>query len=180
MDNLNSKMDKAVESAKKQFSSVRTNRANPDMLKNIQVEYFGSYVPLTQLSSISTPEPMLFQLNVFDNNSIKNIEKAIITSNLNLNPQVDGNIIRIRLPELTEDRRKELVRLIKSYTEDSKVAVRNIRRDQIDKIKQQEKNKEISEDESIKQQKSVQDITDKNCNLIDSLSSDKEKEILII
>ncbi len=177
---IEQKMNKTIESIKNTLSSIRTNRANPELLKNVVVDYYGSKVPLSQVASVSVPEPMTLQLNIFDQNAIKDVEKAILSSQLNLTPQVDSTIIRINLPELTEERRNDLVKLIKKHGEDAKVALRNIRRDEIDTLKTQEKNNEITEDDLKKETQATQNITDAKISLIDKLLVEKEKEILTI
>lgn len=178
MSDLQDKMQKSVDSFKTQLAGLRTNRANPEMLTHVHVDYYGSRVPLQQLASVSTPEPSTFVLNVFDQGAIKSIEKAIQTSGLGLTPNVDGGMIRIRLPELTEERRKELVKVLHQYGEEARVALRNIRRDAIDKIKKSEKAKELSEDDSKKEQEGVQSTLDQFSKKIDELLSKKEAEIL--
>ena len=144
------------------------------------VEYYGAPTPLNQIASISTPETRVLMLNVFDANAVKDVERAIQASNLGLTPQTEGNIIHIRLPELTEDRRKELVKVAKKHAEDARVSIRNIRRDEIDTVKKQEKNKEITEDDSKQLQDDIQKVTDEKVALIDSVSAEKEKDILTI
>ena len=180
MENLEQRMQKTISDLEKKFSTLKTGRANPDMLDTVQVEYYGSIVPIKQLASISVNEGTQFILNIFDSNSTKNIEKALMSSALDLNPIVDGTVIRINLPELTEERRKDLVKVIKQYSEDAKVSIRNIRRDALEEAKQQEKNNEITEDDLKKNQTVVQDITDKYNSRIDSLIKTKETEILTI
>ena len=138
VNDIDEKMDKTIQSARAQLATLRTGRANPDLLSKLMVEYYGTTVPLTQMGSVSAPEPMMLQVNIFDANAVKNVEKAIQLSDLNLNPQVDGSVIRIRLPELTEERRKELVKIMKKQVEEFKVGIRNVRRDIIDQVKQQE------------------------------------------
>ena len=178
VNDIDEKMDKTIQSARAQLATLRTGRANPDLLSKLMVEYYGTTVPLTQMGSVSAPEPMMLQVNIFDANAVKNVEKAIQLSDLNLNPQVDGSVIRIRLPELTEERRKELVKIMKKQVEEFKVGIRNVRRDIIDQVKQQEKDKEVSEDESKKLQDDVQKKTDKYINELEELSKNKEKEII--
>ncbi len=180
MSELNEKMQKTVDSFKLHIATLRTNRANPDMLSGVVVEYYGSKVPLQQLASVSAPEATTLVLNVFDQGAIKSIEKAIQTSQLGLNPNTDGGMIRIRLPELTEERRKELVKVLHAYAEEGKVALRNVRRDAIDKIKVSEKAKELTEDESKKMQEEVQASTESFSKKIDELVLKKEKEILTV
>ena len=180
MTDVSNKMQKTIEDLTKKIAGLRTNRANPSMLKNIQVNYYGSMVPLNQVASISTPEPTQFLLNIFDKEAIKDVEKAIQTSSLGLNPQTDGLTIRIILPELTQERRLNLVKHLKQMGEDSKVSVRNIRRDFMDEIKSQEKSKEISEDDSKKQQSNIQSSTDDAIKSIDDIIKNKESEITTI
>ena len=180
MSELDDKMQKSLDALDRQLATLRTNRANPDMLATIQVEAYGASMPLQQVASVSVPEPMTLLLNVFDRNSVKDVERALQASNLGLNPQVDGSVIRLRLPELTEDRRKDLVKLVNQYGEDARVSLRNARRDAIDKIKAQEKDKEISEDDSKREQDAIQKITDDYSSKIDGIAKEKEKEILTI
>lgn len=180
MSNVSDRMKKTIEDLQSKISSLRTNRANPEMLENIQVFYYGSTVPLKQLASINVPEPSQFLLNIFDQGAIKDIEKALMQSSLQLNPQVEGNTIRINLPELTQDRRLGLVKILKQTAEDSKVSIRNIRRDILDQIKNQEKNKEITEDESKKSHTEIQNTTDTFITQIDSLVKVKETEIMTL
>ena len=180
MENLETRMQKTILDLEKKFSSLKTGRANPDMLNSIQVEYYGSMVPIQQLASISVNEGTQFVLNVFDSNSIKSIEKALMSSTLDLNPQTDGNVIRISLPELTEERRKDLVKVVKQYSEEAKISLRNIRRDALDTNKLQEKNNEITEDDLKKGNSDIQDITNKYSAKIDSLIKSKETEILTV
>ena len=180
MSELDDKMQKSLAALDRQLATLRTNRANPDMLATLQVEAYGASVPLQQVASVSVPEPMTLLLNVFDRNAVKDVERAIQASQLGLNPQVDGSIIRLRLPELTEDRRKDLVKLVNQYGEDARVSLRNARRDAIDKIKAQEKDKEISEDDAKREQEVVQKVTDDYSSRIDGIAKAKEKEILTI
>ncbi|MFC1770761.1 ribosome recycling factor [Candidatus Margulisiibacteriota bacterium] len=180
MMELSEHMEKTISATKNYLSTIRTSRANPDILSKIQVEYYGSQVPIKQLASISVPENMLLVINVYDKSSVKNVEKAILTSDLNINPQVDGSIIRLRFPDLTEDRRKELVKLVKKQTEEGKIAIRNIRRDHLDKEKTKEKNKEISEDEFKTIQNDIQKMTDKNIHILEEMEKAKESEIMTI
>lgn len=174
------RMNKSIESFKSQLSGLRTGRANPELLNSVVVDYYGSPTPLKQVASISASEARVLTLNIFDANAVKDVERAIQASNLGLTPRTEGNIIHIRLPELTEDRRKELVKVAKKHAEEARVAVRNIRRDEIDSIKKQEKSKDITEDESKQLQDSVQKITDEKIALVDSLSASKEKDILTL
>ncbi|MFA5879380.1 MAG: ribosome recycling factor [Candidatus Margulisiibacteriota bacterium] len=178
MQNLQAHMQKTIDNLKHQLTSIRTGRANPEILSRIQVEYYGSLVPLKQVASIMVPESMTLQLNVFDKTAIKSIEKAILNSDLNVSPQVDGTTIRIRLPELTEERRKELVKVTKKIEEESKIALRNIRRDAMEELKKQEKNKEISEDDAKTRGEEIQKELDKFIIQVEKLIKEKEVEIL--
>lgn len=178
MKDLQMHMQKSIDSLKHQLVSVRTGRANPEILSRIQVEYYGSPVPLKQVASIMVPESMTLQLNVFDKTAVKAVEKAILTSDLNVSPQVDGMTIRIRLPELTEERRKDLVKITKKIEEETKIALRNIRRDAMEDLKKQEKNKKISEDESKKLGEEIQKELDKFIVQVEKLIKEKESEIL--
>lgn len=180
MESNKDKMQKTVSNLQKQLNSLRTNRANPDMLNGITVDYYGSQVPLVQVASITVPENMVINLNVFDKGAVKSVEKAIQSSSLGITPNTDGTLIRLNLPELTEERRKDLVKIARKKGEDAKIALRNIRRDAVEAIKQQEKNKEITEDESKKEQQQVQTLTETMNKSIDTILSDKEKEILTI
>jgi ribosome recycling factor len=180
MSNINKKMEKTLTDLQHKIQGLRTNRANPDMIKNIQVNYYGSFVPLHQVASISTPESTLFSLNIFDQTAVKEIEKAIMQSSLGLTPQTEGNVIRIILPELTQERRTKLIKILKQMGEESKIALRNIRRDAMDTIKTKEKNKEISEDEVKSEQDSIQKATDLFTKKIDETTNAKEKDLLTI
>jgi ribosome recycling factor len=177
---LTARMQKSIDTFKQHLASLRTNRANADMLNGIVADYYGSPTSLKQLASISVPEGMVIQLNVFDAAAVKSIDKAIQLAQLGFNPQIDGTTIRIRLPELTEERRKDLVKVVKKYAEEARVSIRNIRREEIDTAKTKEKNKEINEDESKKTQALIQKITDENITTIDKLAEAKEKDIITI
>jgi len=177
VETIETKMEKTIDDLKNKIAAIRTNRANPDMLKNIQVLYYGTAVPLSQLASITTPEPTSFLISVFDQGAIKDIEKAISQSALGLNPQVEGSTLRIALPELTQDRRAQLIKILKKTAEDAKVAIRNIRRDTMDWIKAEEKKKELTEDVAKEKQQIVQKSTDTFISLIDSLVASKEKQL---
>ena len=172
------KMSKALEVLKREFSGLRTGRASVSLLDPIIVEAYGSKVPLTQVSNISVPEARLITVQVWDESQIASVENAIRNSDLGLNPMSEGNVIRIPIPELSEERRIEIVKIASKYSEDSKVVIRNIRRDAMEKIKTSEKNKEISKDESFQFSEDVQKITNKFIGLIDSLFEEKEKDIL--
>jgi len=155
------KMEKTLESLKKEFTNIRTGRANPQILDNITVDYYGVQTPINQMSSISVPEAQLLMIKPYDKSTLKNIEKAIIASDLGLTPLNDGTVIRINFPALTEQRRKELAKVVKSSAENAKVAIRNIRRDVNDQLKKMEKNNELSEDDLKAYNDDVQSMTDK-------------------
>ena len=172
------RMQKAIETLKRNFSAVRTGRANPALLDHIHVEYYGTSVPLKQLASVSVPEPRVLLITPYDKNAAQGIEKAILTSDLGINPKNEGGVIRLVLPEPSQERRKELVKVVKKEAEDSRIAVRNIRRDAIEVLKRQKKDKQISEDEEKAKDKKMQELTDKYGKEIDNLLAGKEKEIM--
>lgn len=172
------KMQKTVELLAQEFSRLLTARANPAILDGVKVSYYGSTVPLKKVASISIPDPRQIVIQPWDRNAISEIEKAIYKADVGLTPQVETNLIRIPIPPLTEERRKELVKLCAKLAEDSKVAIRNIRRDTNEQIKKMEKDKKISEDDSKNGIKKVQDFTDEFIKNIDDLFNRKEKEIL--
>ncbi len=174
------KMQKALEATKEKLSAIRAGRANVSMLDNISVDSYGVPSPIKQVANVSAPEPRLLTIDPWDKSMIKDIEKAIMQSNLGFNPSNDGKIIRIQIPELTADRRKEYVKLAKKETEDGKVAVRNIRKDTNNKLRKMEKDSEITEDELKGFETTVQEATDKHIKLIDELYTKKEKEITTI
>ena len=178
IEEIEFKMIKSVDILKKELSGLRTGRASVGLLEPIQVEAYGSRVPLSQVSNISIPEPRMLTVQVWDNSLVAVVENAIRTSNLGLNPMTEGSLIRLPVPDLTEDRRKEIVKVASKYCEDSKIAVRNIRRDAMDSIKSSEKEKEISKDELFQNSEKIQKITDKIIDSIDSLFIEKEKDIL--
>ena len=171
-------MRKSVDATQRTFNTIRTGRANPSLLDKISVEYYGAETPLKSLATISTPDSSTIQIQPFDASSINVIEKAIATSDLGLTCNNDGRSIRINIPPLTEDRRKDLCKLAAKYAEEGKVALRNIRRDAIDKVKKQEKEAELSEDQSRDEQDKVQKLTDKFIALIDKQLAEKEADIL--
>ncbi len=170
------KMEKAVLNLKQEFSRLRTGRATPALLDGVRVEYYGSLTPLNQVANVSVPDPKLIVIQPWDQNALTAIEKAIIKSDLGLNPQTDGKIIRVPIPALTDERRKDLVKLVKKLSEDSKVSIRNIRRQANESIKAKEKT--VSEDDSKKAQDHVQKQTDDYIAQVDKLMQTKEKEIL--
>jgi ribosome recycling factor len=172
------KMKKALDVLKKNFAAVRTGRANPALLDHVNVNYYGSPVPLKQLASIAVPEPRTLLVTPYDKNSAPDIEKAILTSDLGINPRREAGVIRLFLPEPSEERRKELVKLIKKETEEAKIAVRNVRREGIESLKKQKSGKEITEDDEKILDKKVQDLTNKYTGEIDNLEKAKEKEVM--
>ncbi|GAA0122102.1 MULTISPECIES: ribosome recycling factor [Clostridium] len=174
------KMNKTVSVLKNELSSMKAGRANPKMLDRIEIECYGSMMPLNQVAGISAPEPRVLLIQPWDKGSIKEIEKAILKSDLGLNPSSDGAVIRLVIPELTEETRKNLVKSIKKVGEEAKVAVRSIRRDANDKIKVLKKDNEISEDEAKKAEENVQKETDKFIKEIDKILEAKEKEVMSV
>jgi ribosome recycling factor len=175
-----SKMLKTIEVVKANFASVRAGRANAGVLDRIQVEYYGTPTPLNQVAAISAPDPRTLVVQPWDATLLKAIEKAIQTSDLGINPQNDGRLIRLAFPQLTEERRKDLTKQVKKYAEDGKVAVRNIRRDAMDEIKALKKKSEITEDDQKNLEKDLQDLTDKRCKEIDELCAKKEQELMAV
>ena len=178
IDELNQKMINAVQHLDKEFSTIRTSRANPSMLDNIYADAYGSKTPLNQLGNISTPDPTTITIQVWDTSIIKNIENSILESGLGVNPQIDGQIIRLPIPKLSEERREELTKLASKYAENSKVVIRNIRRDFIDSQKDLKKNSELSEDDLKKILNEVQKLTDNSIEKIDELLKVKKADIL--
>lgn len=177
-EEMNMKMGKSIENFKRELGKVRTGRASLSILDGIKVNYYGELTPLNQVATLTVPESRLIVIQPWDTQMIPVIEKAITSSSLGLNPQNDGKIIRIQIPLLTEERRTELVKVVKKMTEDAKVAVRNIRREYMEKAKAMEKSKEISEDELKRYQESIQKDTDSNIDTVDEIFKDKEMEIL--
>lgn len=174
------KMDKTINALVNEYGAIRAGRANPAVLDRIMVEYYGSPTPINQMAAISVPEPRTILISPWDKNSLRDIEKAILTSDLGLNPMNDGSTLRLNFPSLTEERRKELVKGAYKYAEDSKVAIRSIRRDSLEKFKDMKKKSEITEDDFKNAEKKMQDITDKFCKEIDSIAAKKDKEIMEI
>ena len=175
-----SKMIKTIDVVKSNFASVRAGRANAGVLDRIMVEYYGTPTPLNQVAAISAPDPRTLVVQPWDAALLKAIEKAIQTSDLGINPQNDGRLIRLAFPQLTEERRKDLTKQVKKYAEDGKVAVRNIRRDAMDEIKALKKKSEITEDDQKNLEKELQDLTDKRCKEIDELCAKKEQELMAV
>ena len=175
---LKTTMSKSVEAAQRNFNTIRTGRANTSLLDRISVEYYGAETPLKSLATISTPDSQTIAIQPFDLGSLTAIEKAIATSDLGFTPNNDGKIIRINVPPLTEERRKEFCKLASKYAEEGKVALRNIRRDAIEKVKKSEKDGDLSEDQSRDEQETIQKETDNFINDIEKKLSEKEAEIL--
>ena len=174
------KMEKTIKAFQSNLDSVRAGRANPAVLDRITVDYYGSPTPLQQVGTVATPDPRTITIQPWDSSLLKTIEKAIQASDLGINPQNDGKLIRLSFPQLTEERRKELTKLVKKYAEEAKVAIRNIRRDGLDDYKKQQKKSEITEDDLKKLEKDLQDLTDKKTAEIDKIAGAKEKELLTV
>ncbi len=172
------RMDKAIEAFKRDLSRIRTGRASPALLDGVKVDYYGTSMPLNQVASVAVPESRLITIQPWDASVLPEIEKAILKSDLGLTPTNDGKLIRVSVPPLTEERRKELVKLVKKMAEDCRVAIRNIRRDAIERFKALKKAKEVSEDQFFKLQDEVQGITDEHIRQVDKVLEQKEKEIM--
>jgi ribosome recycling factor len=176
----NNKMSKTYEVFQQELSSLRTGRANAAMLDIVKVDVYGQKMPINQLGSITTPEPRSINIQVWDSNNVDLIDSAIKKSELGLNPQIDGQLIRLPVPDLSEERRSEIKKIIKNMGEKCKISIRNIRREANDELKKLAKDKEISEDDVKKKEKIIQDYTDKQINVIDNRVESKEKEIMTI
>jgi ribosome recycling factor len=174
---LNSRMQKAVDGLARELATIRAGRATPALLDNITVDYQGTSIPLFQLATISIPEANLIIIQPWDRTSLRNIERAILTANIGLNPANDGNIIRVVIPPLSEERRKEVVKLVSRKVEERRVTIRNIRRDGIEKLREMEKNKEISEDELKHNAKKIDQLTEACVDRVSELGQSKEREI---
>ena len=174
------KMDKTIEVFSKELSSLRTGRANASMLDLVKVDVYGQKMPINQVGSITTPEPRMINIQIWDQNNVSLVDSAIKKSELGLNPQIDGQLIRLPIPELNEERRIELKKIIKSMGEKCKVSIRNIRREANEDLKKLLKSKEIGEDEEKSHEKNVQTITDKHISIVDEKILSKEKEIMTI
>ena len=174
------KMDKAIEVFSKELSSLRTGRANASMLDLIKVDVYGQQMPINQVGSITTPEPRMINIQIWDSNNVTLVDAAIKKSDLGLNPQIDGQLIRLPIPELNEERRTELKKLIKSIGEKCKVSIRNVRREANEDLKKMLKSKEISEDDEKSKEKIIQTMTDDHIKSVDEKVSSKEKEIMTI
>jgi len=178
--NYLSRMEKTIQSFKKEISTLRTGRANASMLDMIKVDVYGQQMPVNQIGTVSVPEARMISVQVWDQGNVPLLDKAIKESDLGINPQIDGQIIRIRIPDLTEERRKDLIKVLKSMGEKNKVSIRNIRRDGNEEVKKLLKDKKITEDESKSFEKNIQKITDENISNIEKILGEKEKEILQI
>ena len=179
-ENYKQKMNKTIEVFNKELSSLRTGRANVSMLDLVKVDVYGQKMPINQLGTITTPEPRIINIQVWDLNNVNLIDSSIKKSELGLNPQIDGQLIRLPIPDLSEERRNEMKKIVKTMGEKCKVSIRNIRREANDSLKSILKNKEISEDDEKKKEKEIQSLTDEHIKLIDDKVSSKEKEIMTI
>ena len=175
-----SRMQKTIEVVKSNFNSVRAGRANAGVLDRITVEYYGTPTPLNQVAAVSSPDPRTLTIQPWDATLLKAIEKAIQTSDLGINPQNDGRLIRLSFPQLTEERRKDLTKQVRKYGEEGKVALRNIRRDAMDEFKKLTKKSEMTEDDQKQLEKEIQDLTDKRCKEVDELTAKKEQELMAV
>ena len=180
IDTAAEKMQKTTSVLQGDLRSIRAGRANPQLLERVVVDYYGVQTPLTQMGNITAPEPRMLVVSVWDQKALPLVEKAIIKSDLGLNPSNDGKIIRLVIPELNEERRKELTKVVRKTVEEAKVAIRSIRRDAMDQIKKLEKNSDITEDDRTKAEKKMQDKTDEAIKGIDELCAQKEKEIMAV
>ena len=174
------KMKKSIDSVAADFASVRAGRANASVLDRIMVDYYGSPTPIQQIAAISSPDARTLLISPWDKTAVKSIEKAIQNSDLGINPQNDGRVIRLTFPQLTEERRKELTKQVRKYGEEGKVAVRNIRRDAMEDFKKKKKASELTEDDLKQLEKELQDLTDKRCKDIDELTAKKEQELMAV
>ena len=174
------KMQKTVDVVISDFAAVRAGRANAAVLDKITVDYYGSPTPINQVAAISSPDPRSLLIKPWDGSILKAIEKAIQASDLGINPQNDGSSIRLNFPQLTEERRKELTKQVRKYAENGKVAIRNVRREAMDKLKALQKKSEITEDDRKDYEKELQDLTDKRCKELDELAAKKEKELMAV
>ncbi len=177
---IKEKMDKSIENLKEKFAEVRAGRANPAILNKVRIDYYGTPTPINQVAGISVPEARMIVIQPWDVSILKEIEKAILASDIGINPNNDGKVIRLTFPELTEERRKELVKDIKKLAEEAKISVRNARRDGIDLAKKMGKDGEMTEDEIKQAENKIQELTDKSIDEIDKILSNKETEILSI
>lgn len=178
LDAQEDKMKKTLEGLKKDYGTLRAGRAAPSLLDKVMVDYYGTPTPVNQLANVTVPEPRMIMIKPWDKKSLKDIEKAIMKSDLGLMPNSDGTIIRLAIPQLTQERRKELVKVVSKKAEEAKVAMRNIRRDGNESIKKLEKNKQITEDDRKEAQEDMQKLLDKYIKLVDSTKATKEKEVM--
>lgn len=174
------KMKKSIESVANDFAAVRAGRANASVLNRIHVDYYGTPTPIQQIASVASPDPRTLVITPWDASALKAIEKAILESDLGINPQNDGRVIRLGFPQLTEERRRDLTKQVHKYGEEGKVALRNIRREAMDEIKKQVKKSEITEDDQKQLEKELQDLTDKRCKEVDELTAKKEQELMAV
>mgnify|MGYP001345436380 FL=1 len=179
-NNYSSKMNKTIQSFKKDIATLRTGRANVNMLDTIKVDVYGQLMPIEQLSTINVPEARLISIQVWDKSNTQLIESAIQKSELGINPQIDGQIIRLRIPDLTEERRKDLIKILKNMGEKGRVAIRNIRREANEELKKKLKDKQISEDQNKNFEKNIQKLTDNSIENLEKILAEKEKEIIQI
>lgn len=177
---IKDKMDKTVENLKVKFSEVRAGRANPAILNKVRIDYYGAPTPINQVAGVSVPEARMIVIQPWDISILKEIEKAILASDIGINPNNDGKVIRLNFPELNEERRKELVKDIRKLAEEAKVAIRSIRRDAMDEAKEMQKKSEITEDDLKNEENEIQKLTDKKVEEIDNMLANKEKEIMSI
>ena len=176
-NDINNRMDSTISSLKTEMNGIRAGRASPSMLDTIKVDVYGSKMPINQIGNITTPEPRLINIEIWDNGNVSLVEKAIRESDLGINPTIEGTLIRLPLPQLTEERKLEYIKLAKKIGESSKIAIRNLRRDGIEQFKKMEKDKEIGEDESKKLQSDIEEITSTHIKLIESFVSEKEVDL---
>ncbi len=180
MKSSEEKMNQAIDSLAKELSKVRTGRAQISQLDTVKIPYYGNLTPLSQVAAVSTPDAKSFLISPWEGPMLKQIEQAIVKSNLGMTPQNDGKVIRLKVPELTEERRKDLVKAVKKMTEDSRVSIRMARRDANESLKKMEKSKDISEDQLKTQSEKIQKLTDQFIKKVDTLSENKEKELLVL
>lgn len=178
LNDTENRMKKAVEALERDLGGVRTGRASSRLLDNVKVDYYGTPTPLNQIASITVPEARMIVIQPWDKSVVPAIEKSILKSDLGLNPSTQGQVIRLQIPELTEERRKEIARVVKKKVEDGRISVRNIRRGSLDKLRTMEKEKEISEDDEKRAEKQLQEITDKYIGNIDEVGKSKEQEVM--
>lgn len=180
LNEIDKKMEKAIENMEENFSEIRAGRANPGILNKVKVDYYGVETPINQVASISVPEPRMIVIKAWDKSLTNEINRAIEKADIGINPQKESDLIRLVFPELTEERRKELVKKIKKYAEETKVAIRNVRRDGIDLAKKEQKDNGISEDEERDLENKIQKITDEKIKKVDEIAEKKEKEIMTV